>query len=275
MKFGIFVHPKRPKVPAEKIARRIQSAGLICSQNEPDIAIVVGGDGTFGYYGRILAVPMLFVGVKESDDILGSKARLAETMYDCLDRALRDIDAGKYRVIEKKKLSVSIGGQRSDVLTDVYLERGQFAGCIRYTVHISNKRSSFNEYAIGNGVIVSTSYGSGGYFSYPNILKSKKEWNQKPPPPSSSIERFSDNRLGVCHILPTYLIRLRNGKRDLTNKIQYTVPIEAQIQVKLVRNADVRLYGTTDDSRGKKILIDDTISISSSNQIAKIVKLKA
>lgn len=275
MKFGIFVHPKRPKVSAEKIAMRIQSAGLICSLNEPDIAIVVGGDGTFGYYGRILAVPMLFVGVKESDDILGSKARLAETMYDCLDRALRDIDSGKYRVIEKRKLSVSSGGQSTDVLTDVYLERGQFAGCIRYTVHISNGRSSsFNEYAIGNGVIVSTSYGSGGYFSYPDILKSKKEWNQKSSS-SSSIERFSDNRLGVCHILPTYLVRLKNGKRDLTNKIQYTVPIEAQVQIKLTRSADVRLYGTTEDSKGKKILLDDTVSISSSNQIAKIVKLKA
>jgi hypothetical protein len=231
---------------------------------------VVGGDGTFGYYGRILAVPMLFVGVKESDDILGSKARLAETTYDSLDRALYDIVAGKYRVIEKRKLSISFGREHTDVLTDVYLERGQFAGCIRYTVHISNGRSSFKEYAIGNGVIVSTSYGSGGYFSYPNILKSKKQWNQK----SSSIERFSDNRLGICHIVPTYLVRLRNGKRDLANKIQYTIPIESQIQVKLVRNADVRLYGTTDDSKGKKLLLDDTISITSSSQIAKIVKLK-
>lgn len=153
------------------------------------------------------------------------------------------------------------------------MERGQFAGCIRYTVHISNGRSSsFNEYAIGNGVIVSTSYGSGGYFSYSDILQSKKEWNQRSS--SSSIERFSDNSLGVCHILPTYLVRLRNGKRDLTNKIQYTVPIEAQIQIKLTRNAEVRLYGATDDSKGKKILLDDTISISSSNKTTKIVKLK-
>ncbi len=67
---------------------RIQSAGLTYSQSEADIATVVGGDGTFGYYGRILAVPMLFVGVKESDDILGSKARLAESMFHNLDRAL-------------------------------------------------------------------------------------------------------------------------------------------------------------------------------------------
>ena len=65
MKFGIFVYPTSAKVSVEQVASRIQSAGLLYCQNEPDIAIVVGGDGTFGYYGRILEVPMLFVGVKE------------------------------------------------------------------------------------------------------------------------------------------------------------------------------------------------------------------
>jgi hypothetical protein len=268
LKFGIFVHPKRPKVSVQQIATRIQSAGLRYCQNEPDIAIVVGGDGTIGYYGRMLAVPMLFVGVKESE-ILGSKARLAETMYDSLDKALYNINAGKYSITEKRMLSVGFGGQNSDVLTDVYLERGEFAGCIRYAVEVTNGRSSFSEYAIGNGVIVSTSYGSGGYFSYPNRLKSK-EWDQ-----NSSIAKFSDNRMGICHIIPTHLARERNGERHMTNNIQYTVPNDYQIQLKLVRDADVRLYGTTDDSKGKKILLDDTISISASKHIAKIIKLKA
>jgi hypothetical protein len=268
LKFGIFVHPKRPKVPVEQVATQIQSAGFLYSPNDPDVAIVVGGDGTFGYYGRILAVPMLFVGVKEYD-ILGSKARLAETTYDRLDKALQDIDVGSYWVIEKRMLSVDFGGQHSDVLTDVYLERGEFAGCIRYAIQVSNGRSSFNEYAIGNGVIVSTSYGSGGYFSYPNRLKSK-EWDQ-----NSSIMRFSDNRIGICHIIPTYLVRERNGERRLANKIQYTLPIDCQIQIKLVRYANVCLYGTTEDSKGKQVLLDDRISISGSERIAKIIKLKA
>ena len=269
MKFAIFAHPRRPKISIEQIAMHIQSAGLQYSQNEPDVAIVVGGDGTFGYYGRILEIPMLFVGVSESD-ILGSKARLAETMYDRLEDALRNIDAGKYWVMSKRKISVSFGGQDSDVLTDVYLERGEFAGCIRYAIRASNGRSSFNEYAIGNGVIVSTSFGSGGYFSYPDILKSK-EWHQ-----NRAVVRFSDYRMGICHIIPTYLAHEKNNnKRSLTNKIQYTVPIDYQIQIRLVRDAAVRLYGTTDDSKGKKIHLDDIISISSSKHIAKIIKLKA
>ncbi|MFL6503249.1 MAG: hypothetical protein ACJ70W_06895 [Nitrososphaera sp.] len=172
--------------------------------------------------------------------------------------------------MSKRNISVSFGGQDSDVLTDVYLERGEFAGCIRYAIHASNGRSSFNEYAIGNGVIVSTSYGSGGYFSYPDILKSK-EWHQ-----NRAVGRFSDYRMGICHIIPTYLAREKNNnKRSLTNKIQYTVPIDCQIQIRLVRDAAVRLYGTTGDSKGKKIHLDDIISISSSKHIAKIIKLKA
>jgi NAD+ kinase len=133
----------------------------------------VRGDGTFGYYGRLLAVPMLFVGVKEND-VLGSKARLAETTNDRLDKALHDIVAGRYWVIEKRMLSVNFGGQHSDVLTDVYLERGEFAGCIRYLIQGNNNgHSSFHEYVIGNGVIVNTTFGSGCYFSYPYTSSQK------------------------------------------------------------------------------------------------------
>jgi NAD+ kinase len=267
LKYGIFVHPKRPKISVAQIAGRINSAGFLYSPNEPDIGIVVGGDGTFGYYGRILRIPMLFVGVKESD-ILGSKAKLAESMYDRLDKSLHDIDAGRYSVNDKNMLAVNFAGQSSDVLTDVYLERGEFAGCIRYAIQVNNGRSSFNEYAIGNGVIASTSFGSAGYFSYPDRLKAKK-WHQ-----NSSVELFSDNRLGICHIIPTYLVREMNGKHHLTNKIQYTVPKDYQIQIKLVRDANARVYGTTEDSKGKQVLLDQKITISLSKNTAKIIKLK-
>jgi hypothetical protein len=81
--------------------------------------------------------------------------------------------------------------------------------------------------------------------------------------------------MGICHIIPTHLIRERNGRRYLTNKIQYTVPIDCQIQLKLVRDANVRLYGTTHESKGKKVLLNDKISISASKRIAKIIKLRA
>jgi hypothetical protein len=60
----------------------------------------VGGDGTFGCYGRTLVVSRLFVGVKEND-MLGSKARLAEPTYDRLDKTPQDINVGSYWSLKK------------------------------------------------------------------------------------------------------------------------------------------------------------------------------
>lgn len=70
----------------------IQSTGVSYSTRDPDIAIVVGGDGTFGYYGRTLSIPMLFVGFNDPD-VLGSKAKLAEILFHDLSKALSDINA--------------------------------------------------------------------------------------------------------------------------------------------------------------------------------------
>jgi hypothetical protein len=73
-----------------------QSVNITYSEKDPDIAIVIGGDGTFGYYGRIPCIPMLFVGVNDSD-ILGSKANLAGG-YDYLARASTSINSCRYLV---------------------------------------------------------------------------------------------------------------------------------------------------------------------------------
>ena len=51
-------------------------ANIPYSEKDPDIGIVIGKDGTFGYYGRILRIPMLFVGINDPN-ILGNKAKLA------------------------------------------------------------------------------------------------------------------------------------------------------------------------------------------------------
>ena len=48
----ILVNPKRPKIAKDKILKVIQSTGISYSTRDPDIAIIVGGDGTFHYYGR-------------------------------------------------------------------------------------------------------------------------------------------------------------------------------------------------------------------------------
>ncbi|HEY6885044.1 MAG TPA: hypothetical protein VI278_13505 [Nitrososphaeraceae archaeon] len=293
MKFGIFTNPKRPKIPQDKIFKLIQLAGLTYSAKDPDIAIVVGGDGTFGYYGRILSIPMLFVGVNDPE-LLGSKARLAEIFFNNLDKVLRDINLGKYIVEEKKMFSVNFGKNNStgahDVLTDIYLERGAFSGCIRYTVSISCNGLSNNiyrnaydnhdffvdenyiiEHAIGNGVIISSSFGSKGYYSYPQRLKLIGDSGSL-----GKIESFADNKLGICHIIPTFLVRQTNKKKEPTPSefINYVVPWQSTIKISLFREAKVRLYGTTDVPSGIPIKINDEIKIGPSRKAAKIIRLQ-
>lgn len=275
MKFGIFVHPTRPKMPLADILKVVRSAGLSYSKSEPDVAIVVGGDGTFGYYGRTLSIPMLFVGVKERN-ILGSKARRAEIFYDNLGKALKDIETGKYRIDEERMLSVNCNGNKADILTDVYLERGIFAGCLRYAISVEDKTRSrdsasktcFTEYAIGNGVIVSTPFGSGGYYSYADRMK-VGSWSNR------SIKLFGANRIGICHILPLFLVRVRNGRKQMTDRARYTVPSQSVIKINLMREADARLYGTTKSSKGIPIGISDKVIITQSNKTAQIIRLKS
>jgi NAD+ kinase len=266
LKFGIFVHPKRPKVPADRILKHIKSAGIPYSQEDPEVAIVVGGDGTFGYYGRTLSIPLLFVGVKEAG-IVGSRARLAEIYFDDLVRALRNIEADRYSVVERRMLSARLK-HSVDVLTDVYLERGKFAGCLRYALTArpsgKSKFSPFSDYAIGNGVIISTSFGAGGYFSYPDRLPSGRTGHAV----------FADDRIGICHIIPTYLIRKRKGISSLSDKIRYTVPLHSTIQIRLLRDANARLYGTTIHSKGVPVRMGDTITVTTAKRTAKIIKLR-
>jgi NAD+ kinase len=276
LKFKIFVHPLRPKVQAEKIQKILQSLDLQISEIDPDIALVIGGDGTFSHYGRKLSIPMLFIGVP-TDEILGSKSRLAETSLQNLTKTLRNIAKGNYVVTEKRMLDVRYGASPViSVLTDIYLERGLFAGCIRYSISITskkidkkNKKNSkpiFRDYVIGNGVIISTSFGSTGYYSYLDRIKNPR---QKPS------ELFDDNKLGLCHILPTFATRLMsdgvNYKKIIP--IRYTVPVSSTIDITVIREANIRLYGTTVHSKGVKISWNNPITVTSSSKTAKIIRL--
>jgi hypothetical protein len=291
LKFGIYVHSKRPKISLNEILKVVESAGLSYSNRDPDMAIVVGGDGTFGYYGKKLQIPMLFVGVNDND-VLGSKARLAELLFEDLHKALYEINNSNYRLEKRTMFCVCIKHKNSDnqngierttdILTDIYIERGIFSRCIRYALSVTVRKANsgyhtlkkFAEYAIGNGVIVSTSFGAYGYYSYLDRITVGKRNNNT----SNNDAQFSDNKLGVCHIIPTFLVRklnLGNKKRTVVrgSYIRYTVPNQSIIKISLTRNADVRLYGTTENSRGIAITSDDEILISPSRRTAKIIRL--
>ena len=277
----MYLHPKRPKVSLEHIINLVHSAGAVYSDKDPDIAIVVGGDGTFGHYGRLLSVPMLFVGIRDSDP-LGSKARLANIYFEELPNALKSIQRSKFSINERKMLSVGYGTSKpKEILTDVYLERGIFSGCLRYSVSVEYKTKTkhslsqgFTDYAIGNGVIISTSFGSNGYYNYPERIRRRKWWGD-----TRNTARFSDNKIGICHIIPVFLIRKDIDKAEIfqshkIDSIQYTVPSKCVIKISLTRTADARLYGTSYRSRGVAINPNNQIIIFQSIKAARIIHLE-
>jgi NAD+ kinase len=276
LKFAVFVHPIRPKVQKQKIERLVRSFGLQISESNPDIALVIGGDGTFSYYGRKLTIPLLFVGVP-THDILGSKSKLAKISIHHLPEILRRLTKGNYVVIDKRMLRIKYGDSPStDILTDVYLERGIFAGCIRYSLSVTNKntrlgvnngsRPVFTDFVIGNGAIISTSFGSSGYYSYlDRIRRPKKKFSVL----------FDDNKFGICHILPTFAVRRLSDKDNYEESIpiRYTVPFDSVIEMKIIRESNSRLYGTTIHSKGIKVAWDKPVIVTSSTKTAKIIQL--
>jgi NAD+ kinase len=115
-----------------------------------------------------------------------------------------------------------------------------------------------------------SSFGSKGYYSYPQRLKLIGDTG------SPGKESFADNKLGICHIIPTFLVRQTNKKKEpMPSKlINYVVPWQSTIKISLFREAKVRLYGTTDVSSGIPINISDEIKIGPSRKTAKVIRLQ-
>ena len=269
MYYKVYVHPIRPKIPKDRI-EKILDLQVCLSSNKPNIAIVVGGDGTFGYYGRILDIPMLFVGLKEPNG-LGSKARLSEIFLEDLPQTIAEIESGRYRIESRRLINVSINRICKRVFTDLYVERGNFSGCLRYLVTVKRGKKDeqkFIDYGIGNGVIISTSIGSSGYFSYPQRMISEEV---------SRDFKFDSNKIGICHINPDFLERKgcgSNSTKRLKMRLQYTVPILSEIVIKILRPRTAFLYGLLKGSGGIKITRYSLVHVNASDHKAKIIRLK-
>jgi len=250
VKAKILVDGGAPKVPAKELERVIAEAGFGIGDDGADFGVVVGGDGRFSYYGRTEDIPLLFVGVR-SGGATGSRALLAQTTYGELPGSLERIRKGDYRVDEHRRLGVEKNGRKlGEVFTDVYLQRGSEGDCIRYRVRVKGEGVSLDESAIGDGVVVSTSAGSTGYYSYPDRIKG--DWMDP-----AGFARIARDRVGICHVNPTYTERAG----DLRHPLRYTVPWSSRVELSLYRKARARLYGTTADTAGVEVGIEDVVAV--------------
>jgi len=262
MKAKMLLDGGTPKVPPADLRKLIEKAGIEVGEIKADFGVVVGGDGKFSRYGRTEDIPLLFVGVR-SKGVTGSKAYLAQTTLEELPNTLERIRDGDYKVNGYRRLEV-FKNRRSlgEVFTDVYLQRGSESTCIRYKVRVTGRGVDMDEAAIGDGVVVTTSAGSTGYYSYPDRIN--EEWMN--PAGFSTVGRDS---IGICHITPTYTERTGSDLHPL----RYTVPWGCRIELSLFRRADARLYGTSDKRAGVRIHLDDKVMVVPGKKVTKVIFL--
>jgi NAD+ kinase len=264
LRASILIDPERPKVKRGEVLATFKKAGVHVTQRNPEVGVVVGGDGIFSDYGRLISIPLLFVGVR-STETTASKGYLAEVHFDRLAEALNEIKQKRYRVVEYKRLRVSINGtMRGEVFTDVYLEKGADSNCLRYHLDIKGERLAFTDSAIANGVIISTSAGSTGYYSYIDRLRR----GDRLEPDSYSLIGAAE--VGVCHIAP--VLTAREGTTDYA-PLRYTVPWGASFELTLTRDADARLFGVIRSRKGIRIRVGDVIGVRPSKNTTRVIRL--
>ena len=262
MKARLLLDGGKPKVGYDELRRLVVRSGIEVTDVGADIGIVVGGDGRFSRYGRTEDTPLLFVGVR-SKGATGSKAYLAATTFDALEQGLASLKSGAYTVVEHRRLRVALNGKTlGEVFTDVYLERGAESTCIRYNVKVDGGGSKFTESAIGDGVVISTRAGSTGYYSYPDRVKG--EWMDP-----NAFASIGANEVGVCHIAPTFTERRPSGGHPL----RYRVPWGSKIRLSLFREADARLYGTTDSRAGVRVKMGDRLVVDPGKKVTRVIRL--
>jgi hypothetical protein len=265
LKATVLVDPERPKVSEAEVVAHLKKAGVEHSTSNPDFGVVVGGDGLFSYQGRQLSIPLLFVGTR-SRRPTDSKARLAEVYLTGLEEALREISAGRFKVVKHKRLQVSINSGRfkGDIFTDVSLEKGADSNCIRYALEVRGRGLEFTDSAVSNGVVITTTAGSTGYYSYLDKL-----WHgdRLEPEKYTVIE---EDEVGVCHIAPVYTSR-DGGKEE--HPLRYTVPWGSTFKVKLMRDADAHLFGVTMSRKGLRITTEDTVVVGPSRSSTNVIRL--
>jgi hypothetical protein len=253
----------RPKVGKAELRKTLEKAGVEVVERGADFGVVVGGDGKFSRYGRTEEIPLLFVGVR-SKRATGSKAFLAGAQYDELPHVLREIIAGRYKIDRHRRLEVLMNGKRlGEVFTDTYLQRGAESTCIRYRLRVRGEGVSIDEAAIGDGVIFTTAAGATGYYSYLDRIDGES-LNPR------GYARLGRDRMGVCHVNPTYTER----SGDKEHPLRYTLKWGCTIQVSLFRPADARLYGTTDGRGGVKVSMGDSITIRPGRRVTRIIALR-
>lgn len=135
---------------AKDIAPLIKSLGFGIVTTAPDAVISYGGDGTLLYSERVYpGIPKLPI---RNNSVCNKCPKHDEIIL------LKKLLTGKLKIKEYKKLETTILYQTFTALNDFVIRNTKPIHTIRF------QTTGTNKLLIGDGVVISTSFGSSGYF---------------------------------------------------------------------------------------------------------------
>ncbi len=214
----------------EEIKKLAEKAGFEIVDEDPEIVASCGGDGT------------LMKAEKEYPNVpkfILHKSKTAKKGHDIPpEEILEKISRGRYKVEEETKIEGNSKGVKIIGLNEVIVHNVDPRKAIRYEIYINGRQ--VGEEIIGDGVVISTPYGSTGYYR-------------------SITDSFFEVGIGVAF----------NNSTEQSDHI--VLKENSEIRVKIIRGLAVAYADNSDE----EIKLDDgdEIIIKKSEETAKILKI--
>jgi NAD kinase len=137
----------------KKHLKSIQRYKQHISKN-PDIIVAIGGDGTF------LSAEQQWPGIPKF--LIRDQSICNKCDWDNVDEGLKRILAGKYTTHTFSKIKAKVNGITLTAINDIVIRNDHPTHAIRFKLFVDGKQRG-GEY-IGDGIVISTTFGSEGYF---------------------------------------------------------------------------------------------------------------
>ena len=215
----------------DSFEKTLKSYGLEIDRKNPEFVFSYGGDGA------ILFSERLYPGVPKVTVRCSSKCNRCEFNPDDIEDVVERLKSGRYDVKEYMKIEADFKGKIVVGRNEVQVHNKLFTKAVRFNVYLDDEL--LYENVIGDGVVISTPFGSTGYYT------------------SLGGERF-EKSIGIA----------------VNNQHVWVKPVVASetsvIEVEILREDAYLLYDN--DEEGKVLLKKgDRVSVRKHDGVAKFV----